>query len=73
MRDGRVEPQEAETYLKQYVETARGEPARHTKLRLSRRVRSNRGGEVFGHRLNGQACRSGVCAVAVESLMNNAG
>jgi hypothetical protein len=27
-RDGRVEPQEAETYLKQYVETARGEPAR---------------------------------------------
>ena len=28
MRDGRVEPQEAETYLKQYVETARGEPAR---------------------------------------------
>lgn len=28
MRDGRVEPQEAETYLKQYVETVRGEPAR---------------------------------------------
>ena len=28
MRDGREEPQEAETYLKQYVETARGEPAR---------------------------------------------
>lgn len=24
MRDGRVEPQEAETYLKQYVETAQG-------------------------------------------------
>ena len=24
MRDGRVEPQEAETYLKQYVKTARG-------------------------------------------------
>ena len=28
MRDGRVEPQEAETYLKQYVEIAWGEPAR---------------------------------------------
>ena len=28
MRDGRVEPGEAETYLKQYVEAARGEPAR---------------------------------------------
>ena len=28
MRDGCVEPREAETYLKQYVEAARGEPAR---------------------------------------------
>jgi len=28
MRDGRVEPREAEAYLKQYVEVARGEPAR---------------------------------------------
>ena len=55
MRDGRVEPQEAETYLKQYVETARGEPAR------------------LPCQHHGQACRSGVCAVAVESFMNNAG
>jgi hypothetical protein len=28
-----------------------GEHARHTKLRLNRRVRSTRGGEVCGHRL----------------------
>ena len=28
MRDGRAERQEVETYLNQYVETARGEPAR---------------------------------------------
>jgi len=28
MRDGRVEPREAEAYLKQYVEAARDEPAR---------------------------------------------
>ena len=27
-RDGRVEPRETEAYLKQYVEAARGEPAR---------------------------------------------
>ena len=27
MRDGRVEPREAEAYSKQYVEVARGEPA----------------------------------------------
>jgi hypothetical protein len=27
-RDGRVEPREIEAYLKQYVEVARGEPAR---------------------------------------------
>ena len=28
MRDERVEPREADAYLKQYVEVARGEPAR---------------------------------------------
>jgi hypothetical protein len=27
-RDGRVEPREAEAYLKEYVEVERGEPAR---------------------------------------------
>jgi hypothetical protein len=27
-RDGRAEPREAEAYLKQYVEAARGEPGR---------------------------------------------
>ena len=44
-RDGRVEPREAEAYLKEYVEVGRGEPARqyvgyeHTGL-SKRRVRS---------------------------------
>jgi hypothetical protein len=28
LRDGHAEPREAEAYLKQYVEVARGEPAR---------------------------------------------
>jgi hypothetical protein len=51
-----------------------GKPARHTKLRLNRRVRSPRGGEVFLHRLpRGQACRSGEYAIAAEVLMNNVG
>jgi hypothetical protein len=31
-----AEPRGAEAYLRQYVEAARGEPARHTKLRLNR-------------------------------------
>jgi hypothetical protein len=52
MRDGRVESQEVETYLKQYVETAWDEPAR------------------LACKRHGQACRSDVYAVAVESFIN---
>ena len=55
MRDGRVESQEVETYLKQYVETAWDEPAR------------------LACKRHGQAYRSDVYAVAVESFINNAG
>ncbi|MDF0676455.1 MAG: hypothetical protein P0120_19300 [Nitrospira sp.] len=50
-----MEPRETKAYLKQYIEVARGEPAR--------RPREARG----------QACRSGVSAVAVEAFMNNVG
>jgi hypothetical protein len=59
----RVEARGAEAYLKQYVEEPSGEPARHTKLRLSRRVRSHRGGESFCHRLCVQARRCRACEV----------
>ena len=50
-----MEPRGTEAYLIQYVEAARGEPAR-----LAADTR-------------GQACRSGVSAVAVEAFMNNVG
>ncbi len=59
--------------LEQYVEGLSGEPARHTKLCLNRRVRSDRGGEVFCHRLRMQACRSRESAIAAEVFMNNVG
>jgi hypothetical protein len=36
---------------------------RHTELRLSRRVRSTRGGEVLGQRLSTQARRPSACEV----------
>ncbi len=58
---------------KQYAEGLSGEPARHTKLCLNRRVRSDRGGEVFCHRLRMQACRSRDSAIAAEVFMNNVG
>jgi hypothetical protein len=55
-----------------------GEHARHTKLRLSRRVRSRRGGEVLCLRLLLSEQRIGVpialllqWAKAAEVLMNN--
>ncbi len=44
-----------EAYLKQYVEVAKGEPARLAVDKC------------------GQACRSGVSAVAVETFMNIVG
>ena len=50
-RDGQAQPQRSEAYLQQYVERLSGEHARHTKLRLSRRVRSHRGGEALCLRL----------------------
>jgi hypothetical protein len=50
-----------------------GKHARPTKLRLTRRVRSNRGGEVFGLRLRMLVRRSGESAIAAEAFMNNAG
>ena len=40
MRDGRAEPREAEAYLKQYVEAARGEPARLDAFRRGQPRRS---------------------------------
>ena len=43
MRDGRAEPHEAETYLKRYVEVARGEPARQTALRATPHLKCVRG------------------------------
>jgi hypothetical protein len=74
----------AEACLKQDVEVVSGEPARHTKLRLNRRVRSDRGGEALCLRLRMLArtrCNlgamgaspRGVSAVAVEAYMNNGG
>ena len=47
-------------YVKQYVEGLSGEHARHTKLRLSRRIRSYRGGEVLCLRLLLSQRRIGV-------------
>ena len=43
MRDGRPESQETETYLTQYVEVARGEPARQTALRATPHLKCVRG------------------------------
>ena len=40
----REEPRRREAYSRQYVDRLSGEPARHTKLRLTRCVRSNRSG-----------------------------
>ena len=48
------------------LELPSGEPARHTKLRLTRRVRSPRGGEVLCHRLRVQTCRSSESAIVVD-------
>ncbi len=73
LRDGRAEPRRREAYSLQYVDRLSGEPARHTKLRLNRRVRSDRGGEVFYHRLRMQACRSSEFAIAAEVFMNDPG
>jgi hypothetical protein len=39
-RDGQAQSRRTEAYLKQYVEGLSDEHARHTKLRLTRRVRS---------------------------------
>jgi hypothetical protein len=72
-RDGQAQPRGTEAYLKQYGEGLSGEHARHTKLRLTRRVRSPRGGEVFGHRLCVSRSGESEIAIAVEVFMNNAG
>ncbi|CAI4031297.1 hypothetical protein DNFV4_01722 [Nitrospira tepida] len=78
-----AQPRGTKAYLKQYVEGLSGEHARHTKLRLSRRVRSHRGGEVRCLRLLILALsqrRIGApvapllqWAKAAEAFMNNAG
>ena len=70
---GRVEARGPEAYLKQYVEGPSDEPARHTKLRLSRRVRSIAAERSLATDFRVQVCRSRESTIAVEVFMNNAG
>ena len=67
-----METRAPEAYLKQYVEGSSGEPARHTKLRLTRRVQSIAAERFFATDFV-LARRSSESVIAVEPFVNNAG
>jgi len=59
--------------LKQYVEVSKGEPARQTELARAAAFDHIAAERFFAFDFAARLCRSGVSAVAVEALMNDAG